>query len=132
MGSINSAFSMITAALDADQAALNVVANNVANANSTGYTRQIPSWRENDPVNINGVTVGTGASVTGAISVRDRVLEQRLNQQEQLASASGSRLEALSTMETLFTPNSGATGSAAGDIGSDITGFFNSFSSLEA
>ncbi len=132
MGSINSAFSMITAALDADQAALNVVSNNVANANTTGYTRQIPSWRENDPVNISGLTVGTGASVTGAISVRDRVLEERLNQQEQLASASGSRLAALNTMETLFTPNSGATGAEAGDIGSDITGFFNSFSSLEA
>ena len=132
MGSINSAFSMITAALDADQAALNVVSNNVANANTTGYTRQIPSWQENDPVTINGITVGTGASVTGATSVRDRVLEQRLNQQEQLASASGSRLAALNTTETLFTPNSGASGSAAGDIGSDITGLFNSFSSLEA
>jgi flagellar hook-associated protein 1 FlgK len=132
MGSINSAFSLITAALDADQAALNIVSNNVANANTTGYTRQIPNWRENDPINISGVTVGTGASVTGAISVRDRVLEQRLNQQEQLASASGSRLAALHAMETLFTPNSGAPGSAAGDIGSDITAFFNSFSSLEA
>ena len=132
MGSINSAFSIITAALDADQAALNVVSNNVANANTTGYTRQIPSWQENDPVTIDGITVGTGASVTGAISVRDRVLEQRLNQQEQLASASGSRLAALSTVETLFTPNSGASGSAAGDIGGDITDFFNSFSSLES
>jgi flagellar hook-associated protein 1 len=132
MGSINSAFSMITASLDADQAALNVVSNNVANANTIGYTRQIPSWRENDPVNISGMTVGTGASVTGAISVRDRVLEERLNQQEQLASASGSRLASLNTIGTLFTPSSGAAGSAAGDIGSDITGFFNSFSSLEA
>ena len=132
MGSINSAFSLITAALDANQAALNIISNNVANANTTGYTRQVPNWRENDPVNINGLTVGTGASVTGAISVRDRVLDERLNQQDQLASASGSRLAALNTMETLFTPNSGATGSAAGDIGSDITGFFNSFSSLEA
>lgn len=132
MGSINSAFSLITASLDANQAALNIISNNVANANTTGYTRQMPNWRENDPVNINGLTVGTGASVTGAISVRDRVLEARLNQQEQLASASGSRLAALNTMETLFKPNSGASGSAAGDIGSDITGFFNSFSSLEA
>jgi flagellar hook-associated protein 1 len=132
MGSINSAFSMITAALDADQAALNVISNNVANANTAGYTRQIPSWLENDPVNIGGMTVGTGASVIGAISVRDRVLEERLSQQEQFASASGSRLAALNTVETLFTPNSGAAGSAAGDIGSDITGFFNSFSSLEA
>jgi flagellar hook-associated protein 1 FlgK len=122
----------MTAALDADQAALNIVSNNVANANTTGYTRQVPNWRENDPVSIVGITVGTGASVTGAISVRDRVLEERLNQQIQLASASGSRLAALNTLETLFTPDSGSANSTAGDIGSDITGFFNSFSSLEA
>jgi flagellar hook-associated protein 1 FlgK len=132
MASINSAFSMITAALNADQTALNVVANNVANANTTGYTRQVPNWRENDPVIINGQTVGTGASETGATSVRDSVLEQRLNQQQQSASASESRLSALNTIETLFTPSSGSDSSAAGDIGNDITSFFNSFSSLEA
>lgn len=132
MGTINSALSMLTAALNADQEALNIVSNNVANANTTGYTRQVPNWLENDPVSIGGTTVGTGATVTGPISIRDRVLEQRLNQQQQLASASGSRLTALNTIETLFTPNSGSTTSTAGDIGSDITGFFTSFSSLEA
>jgi flagellar hook-associated protein 1 FlgK len=38
MGTISSAFSLMSQALDADQAALNIVANNVANANTTGYT----------------------------------------------------------------------------------------------
>lgn len=132
MGSINSAFSIMTSALDANQAALNIVANNVANANTTGYTRQVPTWRENDPVSINGLTVGTGASETGATSVRDRVLEARLNQQQQLASASDARLSAINAIETLFTPSTGSSSTAAGDIGGDITGFFNSFSSLEA
>ena len=97
MGSINSAFSMITAALDADQAALNIISNNVANANTTGYTRQVPNWQENDPVNI-GSSHGWHRRIGhGGDSVRDRVLEERLNQQEQLASASGSRLAALNT-----------------------------------
>ncbi len=40
MGTINSAFQIMSEALDADQSALNVVANNVANANTTGYTRR--------------------------------------------------------------------------------------------
>ena len=40
MGSINSAFSIVTSALDADQAALNVVSNNVANANTPGYVEE--------------------------------------------------------------------------------------------
>lgn len=132
MGTISSAFSMMSGALDADQAALNIVANNVANASTTGYTEETPNWQENAPVEINGVSYGTGVTETGPTSVRDTVLEERLNQQQQLASASGSRLTALNSIQALFTPDSGSASSTAGDIGSDLTSFFNSFSSLEA
>ena len=119
-------------ALDANQEALNVVANNVANANTPGYTEEKPNWQENQPISIGGVSYGQGVTETGATSERDRVLESRLDQQQQLASASGSRLTALNTLQALFTPDSGSSSSTAGDIGSDITSFFNSFSSLEA
>jgi flagellar hook-associated protein 1 FlgK len=132
MGTISSAFSLMSGALDADQAALNVVANNVANANTPGYTTETPNWEENQPIEINGISIGDGVTVTGATSQRDRVLEERLDQQQQLASASGSRLTALNTVQALFTPDSGSTSSTAGDIGSDLTSFFSSFSSLEA
>jgi flagellar hook-associated protein 1 FlgK len=132
MGTINSAFSITAQALDADQSALNVVANNVANANTPGYTTETPDWQQNQPAPIGGVLVGEGATETGATSQRDRVLDERLGQQQQLASASGIRLTALNSIETLFTPDSGSSSSSAGDIGGDITGFFNSFSSLEA
>lgn len=133
MGSINSALSIAAGALDADQAALNVVANNVANANTTGYTVETPNWQENTPIDINGVQVGDGVTETGATSQRDLVLQQRLDQQQQLASASGTRLTALDNIQSLFTVDSGSSSSAtAGDIGADITSFFDSFSSLEA
>jgi len=49
-----------------------------------------------------------------------------------LASSSSSRLTALNTVQALFTPDSGSSSSTAGDIGSDITSFFDSFSTLEA
>ncbi len=132
MATINSAIGLISQALDANQSALSIVANNVANANTTGYTREIPIWQENPPVVINGISYGAGVTETGATSVRDRILEQRLAQQRQLASASGARLTALNMLQALFTPNSGSGSSTAGDIGGDLTGFFNSFSSLEA
>lgn len=132
MGTISSAFSLISGALDADQSALSIVAGNVANANTPGYTRERPTWSENTPVTIRGRTYGTGVSETGAQSIRDRVLLARLNQQQQLASASGARLSALNLLQSLFTPASGASGSTAGDIGSAITGLFNSFSQLQA
>ena len=132
MGTINSAFGLIAGALDADQAALSVVANNVANANTKGYARETPDWQENPGVVINGIVVGTGARETGSTAQRDRVLENRLHQQKQLAAASGARLSALSNLQALFPVDSGTTSSTAGDIGSDITKFFSSFSSLEA
>jgi flagellar hook-associated protein 1 FlgK len=132
MATINSAFNLISGALEADQSALNIVANNVANANTPGYTQQVPNWRENTPVQINGVSYGTGVSETGGTSVRDRVLEERLQQQQQAASASTTRLAALDSVQALFPPDSGSQSSTAGDIGSDVTSFFSSFSSLEA
>ncbi len=132
MATINSAFNLISSALDADQSALNIVANNVANANTTGYTQEVPNWQENAPVVINGVSYGMGVTETGPTSVRDRVLEERLDQQQQAASSSGSRLTALNSVQALFTPDSGSSSATAGDIGSDITSFFDSFSSLEA
>ena len=69
---------------------------------------------------------------TGATSQRDLVLEARLDQQQQLASASSTRLTALDNIQALFTPDSGSSSATAGDIGSDITSFFDSFSSLES
>ena len=132
MGTINSAFSLISGALNADQSALSIVANNVANANTPGYTTEIPNWQENPPVTIGGVSYGDGVTETGPTSLRDRVLEERLGQQQQMASSSSARLTALNSVQALFVPDSGSTSATAGDIGSDITSFFSSFASLEA
>jgi flagellar hook-associated protein 1 FlgK len=132
MGTISSALSLTAGALDADQAALSVVANNVANANTAGYTEETPTWKENTPIEVGGVSVGDGVTESGAASRRDLVLQERLDQQQQLASASSTRLAALNNIQALFTPDSGSSSSTAGDIGSDITSFFDSFSSLES
>jgi len=131
MGTISTAFSIISGALDADQAALSIVSGNVANANTNGYTEERATFQENSPVTINGQTYGDGVTETGATSVRDRVLEERIDQQQQMASDSSARLGVLNTMQTLFTPDSGSSSSTGGDIGTDITNFFDAFSTLE-
>jgi flagellar hook-associated protein 1 FlgK len=130
MGTINSALNLITAALDADQAALGVVANNVANASNQTYTREVPNWEENQPIYVNGQAIGQGVTMTGGVSQRDRILEQRLQQQQQASSASTALLTALTTLQANFTPASGT--SASGDIGTDITNFFNAYTQLES
>lgn len=130
MGTINSAFNIAKQALEADQAALNVTSNNVANASTTGYTRESPVWEENTTVKVGSLTYGEGSSVSSVQSQRDLVLQQRLDQQQQLESASSARYTALQSVQALFSITSSSS-TSSGDIGTDLTSFFDSFSSLE-
>ncbi len=134
MATISTAFNIATGALDADQSALNIVANNTANVNTPGYTREVPNWEQNDSVSLNGVNYGMGATVTGAESQRSLVLERAMQQQTQTESASSARLTALNQMQALFSgaTSAGTDSSAASGIGSDLSNFFDALSSLEA
>src|SRR5580704_18949388 len=106
MATLNIAFSIASNALGQDQSALNVISNNVANANTPGYTREVANWEENVPVTINGASYGSGATMTGPISQRSLVLDGMLQQQMQAESGSSARLTALDQVQSIF---SGAT-----------------------
>ncbi len=133
MATIGTAFNIATGALDADQAALDIVANNTANVNTPGYTLETPTWQESDSVSLGGASIGMGVQVTGAQSQRDLVLEQAMQQQTQTESGSAARLTALNQMQALFTgaTSAGTDTSAASGIGSDLSNFFDALSSLE-
>jgi flagellar hook-associated protein 1 FlgK len=102
----------------------------VANASNQAYTREVPNWSENQPIYINGTGQGSGVTVTGGVSQRDRVLNERLDQQQQLSASSTSLLAALTTLQNSFTPASSST--STGNIGSDITSFFDAYTQLES
>ena len=135
MGTINSAFNIATGALEADQAALNVVANNVANVNTTGYTREVPNFETADSVQIGSNIYGNGVTMTGGVSQRDSVLQQSLDQQTQAESSSAARLTALDQVQSVFSSATAAGTSASGatvGISQDMASFFNAMSALEA
>lgn len=133
MATLNSIFSIATGALDADQAAINIIANNTSNANTPGYTTQLPEWQANDPVTIDGTSYGTGVTMTGPESQRDLVLEQCIQQQTQLESGSSARLAALDQLQNIFGAATSSSASAsAGDIGQSISGFFSALSQLQS
>src|ERR1700712_5406041 len=103
MGTLTSLMDMSRQALMADQAALNVTARNVANQNTPGYTREVVNWRPIDAVTISGNAVSPGASSgQDAISQRDRVLEQRVQQQTQVQAQSGALESALQQIQSVF------------------------------
>jgi flagellar hook-associated protein 1 len=133
MGTLTSLLNIASEALLADQAALNATANNVANQNTPGYTREVVSFQSGDSVSLSGESQSEGVTATVS-SLRDRVLEQRVQQQTQTTAQSAALQTALQQVENIFGLTSASTGSgavASSQLGTAINGFFSSLSSLE-
>jgi len=132
MATLTSLMGLATNTLLADQSALNVTANNVANQNTVGYTREVVNFQTVDSITIGGVSYGQGVTTTGATSVRDSVLEQRVQQQTQVQAQSSALETALTSVQSAFGLSSTATSAASTTLGTAIDSFFNSFSALGA
>jgi flagellar hook-associated protein 1 FlgK len=132
MGTLTALLNLSQNSLEANQAALDITSNNVANANTPGYTDEIASWHENDTVQLSAnVSVGEGASVT-AVSQRNLVLNQQVNNQTQLEASSAAESTALSDLQSIFGITTTSTTAASTTLGTDMNAFFSSLSALEA
>ncbi len=131
MGTLTTLFDLTRSSLSADQAALNATANNVANQNTPGYVRQVASFSSGDTVSLgqgNGYTY-SGPTVT-LVSKRDRVLEQRVQQQTQVAGASGAKAGVLSQVDDVFSLTGSSATAGATQIGTALDSFFSSVTAL--
>src|SRR6185437_11216746 len=131
MGTLSSLMDLSSQALLADQNALNITANNVANQNTPGYTREVVNWQPMNAVTLSGTSYSTGITST-AVSQRNRILEQRVQQQTQTQAQSGALESALQQVQNTFGLTSSATSASLTALGSATDAFFNSFSALEA
>ena len=102
--------------------ALNVVQNNVANANTPGYARQTQTL---EAASFNTATGAGGGVAAGPIqSSRDEFAEQAVRDQQQTLGQWQQKAGDLGSITTLFSLSS-TTG-----ISSSLNNFFNSFSEL--
>jgi flagellar hook-associated protein 1 FlgK len=132
MGTLTSLLDLSQNALNASQSAIDITSNNVANANTPGYTDEVATWQENDTVSISG-TAGSGSGATvSAVSQRDPVLNQRVQQQTQLESSTAAESTALTSLQSIFGITSSSTTAISTTLGTDISSFFSSLGSLEA
>jgi flagellar hook-associated protein 1 FlgK len=123
MSSLNGALSIASGALSASQTELTVASNNIANVSTAGYARETATLKESTPVLYNNISMPTGVTVTGITSLRDTVLEMRLNQETQQSSKDSTLSTNLSTVESMFTETSGS-------IGTEVDSYFTALSSL--
>ena len=123
MGSFFGAINLSLGALAAEQTALSVTANNISNINTPGYSRERVDFTEAPPTSYGGAVTGHGVSVDKVESLRDSVLQLRINDETQNQSGLNSYVSALQSVEGQFSGN-------AGEIGSQITQLFNNLESL--
>lgn len=92
-------------ALDANEAALDATSNNISNANTPGYTREVPQFSENAE-NVSGDSVsGGGVSLDGIQSVRDELLYLQVQEQNAQQSSASTQSSLLQQLQTSFASN---------------------------
>ena len=123
MSSLNASLATALSGLTAEQGALEATSNNVANANTPGYSREVPVFVTSDPVVIDPLTLGTGVTLKNIESVRDPILESQIQQETQTQGQMGALVSALTQTQTSFT-------SSTSDIGTAISNFFDSVNQL--
>jgi flagellar hook-associated protein 1 FlgK len=133
MGGLNVAFNTIQSALEADQEAINTTANNVANANTPGYTEETVTWQETAPITMDGQQFGTGVEISHITSQASPILDQAIDQQQQSLSSATAREAGLTDIEDIFNQvATDSSSSGSGGIGGALTNFFSAISTLES
>jgi flagellar hook-associated protein 1 FlgK len=124
VGTLGASLNTAVQSMLADQAALSVTSNNIANANTPGYSRQTVELAEAAPTQYGNLLLGNGVEIQGVVSQHSSLLQTQLDQQTQQESNYNSFLGTMQQVQTLFNETSG-TG-----LQSSITGFFNSLQQL--
>ena len=123
MPGLTSTMLMSVQSLLADQAALQVTSNNISNANTPGYTREVPVLTENTPTVEEGITYGAGVTLQKVQSIRDQLLDLRISEENQQQSSAQSQVDSLNQVQQIFSDSTSG-------IGANMSAFFNSISQL--
>jgi flagellar hook-associated protein 1 FlgK len=123
MSSISGVLSTAVQSLLADTGALQVTNDNIANANTPGYSRQVPIFEEAAPANDGNFSVGNGVVLEGYQSVRDELVSNQIQQETQSQSSANAQLNTLQQIQPTFT-------TSTEDIGTEMSALFTSLSSL--
>jgi flagellar hook-associated protein 1 len=124
VGGLSATLGIASNALEADQGALEVASNNIANANTPGYTREQPVLTEAAPVRIGNLLYGQGVTLESIQSITDPVLELSIQQEMSTQGQLTSFTNAMNQVQSLFNETQGV------GLQSSMSQFFNSLQSL--
>ena len=106
MSSLGMVLDIATTALAAQQYCLDVTAHNIANVNTEGYSRQIPSLQGKQAVLSGGVILGRGVKTEEVFRSVDQFIQNRLMQEKSNLSSSQEMEKYMQALEGIFSENS--------------------------
>ena len=121
MVGLNASLSIASQALAADSGALEITNNNIENANTVGYTRQVVTLSAQALVQGSSVQ-DAGVSFDGFSSVRDEVLQIGINQKTSDSASLSAQSASYTQLQTSFS-------STTSGIGTALSTLFNNLSS---
>ncbi|TVM15938.1 flagellar hook-associated protein FlgK [Oceanidesulfovibrio indonesiensis] len=122
---INSLLSLGEQALMNAQVGISVTGNNIANIDTAGYARRTVTYATNGSISVNGVSIGTGASVEQIRRNYDTLLESSYLAANSQSAAWAAMAKTLYNVESLFNQSDNYGVSTALDT------FLNSLAALE-
>lgn len=114
--------------LEAQQIALDVTGHNIANSNTTGYTRQIANLQATTPNLIAGlgkqVSIGTGVTLDDILRARDDFVDRQFRLETSKQEYWSSKADVLSKIQDIFNESSDDS------ISGDLSKFWTAWSDL--
>jgi len=107
MSGIGMVLNIATTALNAQQYGLGVTAQNIANVNTEGYSRQNPVLVAKQPLMYGGLLLGRGVDTEQVSRSSDQLIENKLMQEKSNMSSSSEMEKYMQVLEGFFNENSG-------------------------
>jgi flagellar hook-associated protein 1 FlgK len=98
-----------TTALNAQQYGMGVTAQNIANVNTEGYSRQNPVLVAKQPLMYGGLLLGRGVDTEKVSRSSDQFIENKLMQEKSNMSSSSEMEKYMQVLEGFFNENSGTS-----------------------
>ena len=121
---LNSLLNIGKTSLQASQAWINVTGNNIANADTDGYSRQYIDQRDSYAINYRPGEMGMGVNAQQVLRYYDSFLEQSYIRQNTNSARWGEQDKMMTSLETLFN-ESNRTG-----LSSTLNDYFKAWSDL--
>ena len=109
MSGIGMVLNIATTALNAQQYGMGVTAQNIANVNTEGYSRQNPVLVAKQPLLYGGLLLGRGVDTEQVSRSVDQLIENKLMQEKSNMSSSSEMEKYMQVLEGFFNENSGTS-----------------------